>query len=78
MYTKVLVVKREETGPLKDLDMKMGYKDIRWGHVDWIHLAPDKVPRTQLLLAHQGKEFLKQLSISFSDMFHAVSWFVSL
>jgi hypothetical protein len=29
MYTKVLVVKREETGPLKDLDMKMGYKDIR-------------------------------------------------
>ena len=73
MFTKVLVVKPDETDPLKDLDMKIGYEDIWRGRVDWIHLAQDKVPRTQLLLAHQGKEFLQQLSVSFSDTFHAVS-----
>jgi hypothetical protein len=42
--------------------MKMGFKDTWSGRVDWIHLAQDKVPKTQLLLAHQGKEFLQQLS----------------
>jgi len=62
MYTKALVVKPEETDPSENLDTKMSFKDIRSGRVDWIHLAQNKMPKTRLLLAHQGKEFLQQLS----------------
>jgi len=48
--------------PLEDLNMKMGFKDIWSGRVYWIYLAQNKVPTTELLLAHQSKEFLQQLS----------------
>jgi len=47
MYTKALVIKPEGTDSLENLDTKMGFKDIRSGRVDWIHLAQDKMPKTR-------------------------------
>jgi len=62
MYTKALVIKPEGTDPLENLHTKMGFKDIQLGRVDWTNLTQDNMPKTWLLLAHQGKEFLQQLS----------------
>jgi hypothetical protein len=54
MYEKFWVIKLECTDALEDLGTvvgytKIGYKDIWAGHMDWTHLAQDKIQKEALV-----------------------------